>query len=98
MASPNPDLIQRLALNASLKAYKVGAHFKAVIEGALMAPLDSSYTQIHLISVQVCDRILADDQEKSRVNNRALTWPKVPRVGKGRWRGSCRKNQLDTAF
>ena len=34
----------------------MGAHFEALIEGILMAPLDSRYTQVgfNLISVQVC--------------------------------------------
>ena len=33
-----------------------GAHFKAINEGILMAPLDSRYTQVgfNLISAQVC--------------------------------------------
>ena len=34
----------------------MGAHFEALIEGVLMTPLDSRYTQVgfNLISVQVC--------------------------------------------
>ena len=34
----------------------MGARFEALIEGVLMAPLDSRYTQVgfNLISVQVC--------------------------------------------
>ena len=37
-------------------AYR-GARFEALIEGVLMAPLDSGYTQVgfNLISVQVCE-------------------------------------------
>ena len=36
--------------------YQVGAHFEALDEGLLVAPLDSRYTQVgfNLISVQVC--------------------------------------------
>ena len=35
----------------------MGAHFKALLEGVLMAPLDSRYTQVgfNYISVQLCD-------------------------------------------
>ena len=42
-------------LGASLEAYQVGAHFKALLEDDLMAPLDSRYTQVgfNLTSVQV---------------------------------------------
>ena len=34
----------------------MGAHFKALVEGVLMAPLDSRYTQVsfNLVFVQVC--------------------------------------------
>ena len=41
---------------ASLQAYQVGAHFKALDEPVLKAPSDPRYTQVafNLISVQVC--------------------------------------------
>ena len=37
----------------------MGAHFEALTEGVLMAPLDSRYTQVvfKLITVQVCASI-----------------------------------------
>ena len=37
----------------------MGAHFEALIEGVLMAPLDSRYSQVgfNLMSVQVCRRL-----------------------------------------
>ena len=40
---------------ASAHAYDVGAHFKALIEGVRMAPLDPRYTQVgfNYASVQV---------------------------------------------
>ena len=43
-------------LRASLEAYEVGAHFKALDDGVLMAPMDSWYTQVRFnhVSVQVC--------------------------------------------
>ena len=36
--------------------YQVGAHFEALKEGVLMAPLDSRYIQVgfNVFSVQVC--------------------------------------------
>ena len=39
----------------SLQTYLVGARFEALVEGVLMAPLDSRYDQVgfNLISVQV---------------------------------------------
>ena len=41
-------------VGASAKTYEVGAHFEALIEGFLMAALDSRYTQVgfNLIYVQ----------------------------------------------
>ena len=41
----------------------MGAHFEALIEGVLMAPMDSRYTQVglNLISVQVCMDLLWSD-------------------------------------
>ena len=47
-------------VGASAQTYEVGAHFEALIEGVLMAPLDSRYTQVgfHLISAQVCAGLL----------------------------------------
>ena len=38
----------------------MGARFEALMEGVLMAALDSRYTQVgfNLISVQVCDAVL----------------------------------------
>ena len=43
-------------VGANLQTYLVGARFEALIQGFLIAPLDSSYTQVvfKLISVQVC--------------------------------------------
>ena len=43
---------------------KVEACFKTLIEGVLMAPLDSRYTQVgfNLISVQVCNSIVILEQ------------------------------------
>ena len=45
-----------LVLSAHLQTYKKGARFEALIEGILMAPLDSRLTQVefNVISVQVC--------------------------------------------
>ena len=42
--------------DAILQTYQEGAHFKALSEPVLMAPLDSRYTQVgfNVISVQVC--------------------------------------------
>ena len=42
-------------IEASLQTYQVGAHFEALDEGVLVAPLDSRYTQVvfNLISNQV---------------------------------------------
>ena len=44
-----------LKYSANAQTYEVRAHFDALIEGVLMAPLDSRYTQVgfNLISVQV---------------------------------------------
>ena len=43
-------------LDANLETYRVGAHFEALDEGVLVAPLDSKYTQVgtNPIPVQVC--------------------------------------------
>ena len=42
-------------VGATIQTYVVEAHFEACIEGVLIAPLDSRYTQVgfNLISVQV---------------------------------------------
>ena len=47
-------------VGASAQTYEVGAHFEALVEGILMAPLDSSYTQVgfNLTYVQVCFIVL----------------------------------------
>ena len=49
-------LIRDRNLDANLQTYQVGARFKSLKEGVLMAPLDSRYTQVgfNLISFQVC--------------------------------------------
>ena len=43
-------------VGASIQTHQVGAGFEALIEGVLMAPLDSRYAQVgfNFISVQVC--------------------------------------------
>ena len=45
----------KLINGASLQTYQEGACFEALIEGVLIAPLDSRYTQVgsNFISVQV---------------------------------------------
>ena len=42
-------------VGASIQTYQVRARFEALIEGVLMAPLDSRYTKdgFNLVSVQV---------------------------------------------
>ena len=51
--------------------HEVGAHFEALDEGVLLAPLDCRYTQVgfNLVSVQVCNteicvNILYQDQNQ----------------------------------
>ena len=46
---------KNLRFSYVIQTYKVGAHFEALIEGVLMAPMDSRYSQVgfNLVSVQV---------------------------------------------
>ena len=58
-----------------IETYQVGAHFEALIEGVLMAPLDPRYTQVgfNLICVQVChakvDAVLNHERDKSPIHH-----------------------------
>ena len=48
--------LDQVWIQASIQTYEVGSPFKALIEGILMAALDSRYTQVgfNLVSVEVC--------------------------------------------
>ena len=48
-------------LDANLETYQVGAHFEALVEGVLVAPLDSRYSHVGFnpISAQECPGLFA---------------------------------------